>query len=109
MAYPQEPEGSLVGCMGLERRGTNVYIQSMSVAVDHRLQGISRLLVDYAYDNYVGHGDRLVALTLFWNKKVYEKLGFELADARQIKNADDVGAKQKHKYCMALVKEKCAQ
>ena len=27
----RNPDGRIVGCMGLERRGSNVYIQSLSV------------------------------------------------------------------------------
>lgn len=97
---------SLVGCMALERRANRVHIQSLSVAKNHRKQGIARELINFAYENYLSFGDCLVALTLFWNNAFYEKVGFHRVNAAEIKRADDVGSRKKHRHCVAFVKEK---
>ncbi len=102
----RDATGEIIGCMGLEKRGSRVYIQSLSVDPRFRKQGIARALVGYGFARFLHHGDQLIALTLFWNKEFYEKLGFEKTDAKEIKRADDVGSRCKHTHCMALIKTK---
>lgn len=98
--------GKLVSCMALERRGELVHIQSLSTDKEYRRRGLAKALVDKAYDEYLGSGDTLVALTLFWNIGVYEKMGFHKVDAPEMKKRDDVAGRTKHKYCVAMVKNK---
>ncbi|KKU09369.1 MAG: hypothetical protein UX13_C0042G0005 [Candidatus Woesebacteria bacterium GW2011_GWB1_45_5] len=99
-------EDKLVGCMALERRNGLVHIQSLSVEKEHRRNGIARSLVDSGFENYLVQGDIMVALTLFWNIKVYERMGFHRVNAAEMKKRDDVAGREKHKYCVALVREK---
>lgn len=98
--------GWLIACMGLVRRGTYVYIQSLSVDKAFRKQGFARRLVDHAFAQHVHPRETLVALTLFWNKNVYEKLGFTQMNAAEIKKRDDIAAQPRHLHCMALGKQK---
>ena len=100
-----EPE-ILAGCMALERRDRRVHIQSLSVDKNYRRQGIARELIEHAFENYLAPGDCLVALTLFWNNKFYKRVGFHLVNAAEIKRVDDVGSREKHRYCVAFVREK---
>ncbi len=99
-------EGELIGCSGPERRGSYVYGQSLAVAKEHRRQVIARTLIEYGFDHYLCSGDMRVVLTLFWNKKMYERLGFRQTGASAIKAADDVGSRPKHRHCMALIRIK---
>lgn len=96
----------LLGCMALERRGDLVYIQSLAVDKRYRRQGIARALVGTGFENYLSSGDTMVALTLFWNIKVYESMGFHKVDAAEMKKRDDVAGREKHKHCVALVRNK---
>jgi len=98
--------GGLIGCMSLERRDNRVHIQSLCVAKQNRREGIARALIECAFENYLFPGDYLTALTLPWNKPFYQRVGFHQADAAWLKKADDVGAREKHHHCMALVREK---
>ena len=99
-------ENRLVGCMALERRGNLVHIQSLSVDKEYRKRGIARSLVERGFENYLVPGDTMVALTLFWNMEIYERMGFYRVNAAEMKKRDDVAARKKHKYCVALVKIK---
>ena len=99
-------EGKMVGCVTIERRDKLVHLQSLSVDKNHRRMGIARELVEYVFDNYVDQGEALTALTLFWNVKIYEKLGFTRVDAAEMKKVDDVAGREKHKHCAALIKLK---
>lgn len=96
--------GNLVGCMALERRGGLVHIQSLSTDKGFRKQGIAKSLVNKGFENYLKPGDTLVALTLFWNIEVYERMGFHKVNAAEMKKKDDVAGREKHKYCVAMVK-----
>lgn len=96
----------LVGCMALERRGELVHIQSLSVDRGYRKRRIAKSLVNKGYSEYLKPGDILVALTLFWNIEVYERMGFHKVNAKEMKKRDDVAGREKHKYCVALVKNK---
>lgn len=96
----------LAGCMALERRDNRVHIQSLSVDKNYRRQGVARELIEYAMENYLSYGDYLVALTLFWNNKFYNRVGFHRVNAAEIKRADDVGSREKHRHCVAFVREK---
>jgi len=98
----RNPDNNIVACMGLEPRNDYVYIQSLAVEKSYRRQGLAKKLVQQAMDNDVKTGQTLIALTLFWNKTIYEKLGFTAMEAAPIKAKDDVGARPKHKHCMAL-------
>lgn len=97
---------TLAGCMALERRDNRVHVQSLSVDKNYRKQGVARELIEYAMENYLSYGDYLVALTLFWNNKFYSRVGFHRANAAEIKRADDIGSREKHRHCTAFVREK---
>jgi N-acetylglutamate synthase-like GNAT family acetyltransferase len=101
----QNQAGEIIGYSGVERRGENVYLQSLTVEKKYRKCGIGRRLVEEAY-NYIDVGDTLIALTLFWNNDFYRKCGFEKLDAKKIKIRDDVAGRVKHKYCVAWGKRK---
>lgn len=98
--------GWLIACMGLARRGEYVYIQSLSVDKAFRKQGLARRLVERALAEDVKKDETLIALTLFWNKNVYEKLGFQKMNAAEIKKRDDIAAQARHVHCMAFGKQK---
>lgn len=98
----RNPNDTIIACMGLEPRNDYVYIQSLAVEKSYRRQGLAKKLIQQAMVNDVKPGQTLIALTLFWNRTVYEKLGFTMMDAAPIKIKDDVGARPKHKHCMAL-------
>lgn len=97
---------ALVGCVGFERRGTNVYMESLVVERSMWRQGLGTLLTNELLENRVASGENLVALTLFWNNVFYERMGFERTDAKLIKTRDDVAGQVKHKFCTAWVKPK---
>lgn len=99
-------DGSLVGCMALEKRGELVHIQSLSTHKGYRRLGIAKSLVNRGYNEYLKQGDTLVALTLFWNIEVYARMGFHKVNAKEMKKRDDVAGREKHKYCVAMVREK---
>lgn len=99
-------DGALVGCMALERRGDLVHIQSLSTHKEYRRRGIAKTLINRGFENYLKPGDMLVALTLFWNIEVYERMGFHKVNAKEMKKKDDIGGREKHKYCVAMVKPK---
>lgn len=101
-----EESGLLLGCMAIEFRLPLVHIQSLSVDKDHRKQGIARKMVEYGFDNFVKKGEAMTALTLFWNVKTYERLGFVKVNAKELKQADDVTRREKHKYCTAMLRLK---
>lgn len=96
----------ILGCMALERREPLVHIQSLSVSKEYRKKGIARALIDHGMENYMNPGEIMTALTLFWNIKTYEKLGFVRVEAAELKKADDVTGREKHRYCTALVRVK---
>lgn len=52
-----------------------------ALTTDTRRQGLGRELTN-----------DLTAMTLFWNNRFYESLGFTRVDPRMAKTADDVGA-----------------
>lgn len=95
---------AVVGCVGFERRNTNVYMESL--VVSRRKEGIGSLLIDELYTHHVADGEDLIALTLFWNNKFYHNRGFRQADAKAVKAVDDVAGREKHRYCTAWVKHK---
>ena len=97
--------GEIIGYSGIERRGNNVYLQSLAVKRNYRGWSIGRKLVEKAFE-YIDEGDSLIALTLFWNNGFYRKCGFKMLNAKEIKKLDDVAGKSKHKYCVAWGKEK---
>lgn len=101
----ENQSGDVVGYLGIERRGNNVYLQSLAVKRNYRGWGIGGRLVEKAFD-YIREGDTLVALTLFWNNGFYRKCGFSKLNAKEIKKLDDVAGRNKHKYCVAWGKEK---
>ncbi len=101
----ENPEGLIIGYAGVERRGNNVYLQSLAVDKEYRKCGIGRRLVDEAF-NHLNPGDTLIALTLFWNNNFYRGCGFEKMDAKATKILDDVAGRVKHKYCVAWGRRK---
>lgn len=100
-----ERDGLIVATMALPRRDNRVHIQSLSVHPYFRRQGLAREIIDHGF-NMLQPGDELVALTLFWNKEFYFKVGFEMADAAAMKKADDIGQRKKHRHCMALIRRR---
>lgn len=73
---------------------------------DRRKRGVARKMVEYGFENFVNSGEAMTALTLFWNIKFYEKIGFGRVDAKEIKQTDDVTRREKHKYCTAMLRLK---
>lgn len=100
-----ETDGLVVATMALPRRGNRVHIQSLSVHPDYRRQGLARDLIDFGFDT-LDLGDQLAALTLFWNNAFYLRIGFTKVDAAEMKRADDIGRRPKHKYCTAFIRTK---
>lgn len=101
-------EETLVGCVGVELRPPHAYMESLVVHPDARRRGIGSELTKQLFGLYVvGEEDirDLTAMTLFWNNRFYEALGFERIDPRVAKIADDVAAKEKHRYCTVWRKE----
>lgn len=93
---------ALVGCVGVELRSPHAYMESLVVHPDARRQGLGGELTKRLFGLYVADGadvNDLTAMTLFWNNRFYEALGFERVDPRVAKMADDVAAKEKHRYC----------
>lgn len=101
----ENPRGEVIAYIGVERRGNLVHIQSLAVDKNYRKIGIGKRLVDEVFET-LNPGETLVALTLFWNNQFYQNLGFTKLNAREIKHTDDVGAREKHKYCTAWGKLK---
>lgn len=97
--------GRIVGCGTVEKRGDLVHIQSLSVVKEMRQRGIARAIVNEMYEQHVGMGQTLIAMTLFFNNGVYKALGFEHMNVF-IKQIDDVGQRGKHKYCTVWGKSK---
>lgn len=101
---------ALIGCVGYERETegdtTNIYMQSLVTAKEYRKNGIGRQLTDKLFEEAVSPGEKLVALTLFWNNEFYQKLGFYKVNAKEIKSQDEIAGREKHKYCTAWVKDK---
>lgn len=97
---------ALAGCVGYETRGSNVYMESLVVDPAHRRQGLGKQLTDLLFTDTLQNGQTLVALTLFWNNRFYENIGFKRADAKVIKAADDIGGRTKHRYCTTWTREK---
>ena len=97
------PDGEeLVGCVGIELRSPHAYMESLVVHPDARRQGLGGELTKRLFGLYIADSadmDDLTAMTLFWNNRFYEALGFERIDPRAAKMADDVAAKEKHRYC----------
>ena len=98
-------QNELVGCVGLERRGDFVHLQSLAVRADCRKKGIGSALVENAFQ-YLNEGETLVAMTLFWNNEFYKKLSFEKLNAKEVKSRDDVGSREKHIHCTAWGRKK---
>jgi N-acetylglutamate synthase-like GNAT family acetyltransferase len=98
-------DSKIVGCATIETRENLVHIQSLSVSEDMRKKGIARSLVEAIYEKCVNPGQTLIAMTLFWNNPIYRSLGFEHLDPG-LKKADDVGGREKHKYCVVWGKSK---
>lgn len=101
---------ALIACVGFERETegdtSHIYMQSLVVSKAERRGGIGRLLTEKLFETAVGPGEKLVALTLFWNNEFYQKLGFYKVNAKDIKAQDEIAGREKHKYCTAWVKEK---
>ena len=96
------PGEALVGCVGVELRSPHAYMESLVVHPDMRRQGLGAELTERLFGLYIADNadtSDLTAMTLFWNNKFYESLGFERVDPRAAKIADDVATKEKHKYC----------
>lgn len=95
-------DGSIVAYSAFPRQDNSnwVYIQSLCVDPSYRRRGIAGQLLDYQRD-LLKSDDVLIALTLFWNKKIYEGLGFKQANARELK-VGSIGGRQKHLHCMGL-------
>lgn len=101
LAYVPQNE-MLVGCVGVELRAPHAYMESLVVRPDVRRQRLGAELTKRLFGLYVADNsdiDDLMAMTLFWNNRFYESLGFERVDPRVAKEADDVAAKEKHRYC----------
>jgi N-acetylglutamate synthase-like GNAT family acetyltransferase len=98
-------QNEAVGCVGLERRGDIVHLQSLAVRVEYRKKGIGSVLVENAFQ-HLNEGETLVALTLFWNNGFYKKRGFEKLNAKEVKSRDDVGSREKHIHCTAWGRKK---
>lgn len=96
----------LIACMALEFRPPLVHIQSLCVDKEHRRMGYARRLVEHGFDKFVKKGEAMTALTLFWNIKTYERLGFAKVNSKELKRADDVTQREKHKYCTAMLRFK---
>jgi ribosomal protein S18 acetylase RimI-like enzyme len=92
-----------IGCITIETRDNLVHIQSLCVDPNYRRQGIAKALVDKVFDQAVKKEQTLIAMTLFWNNKIYKAMDFELLPT-EFKTFDDVGAREKHKYCTVLGK-----
>ena len=101
--YPYEKEwviregDNIIGFIGVESSGDNHYIQSLAVEKDRRKKGIGKRLVEMAKKEY----SSLIALTLFWNGRFYEGLGFKKVNAKETKAKDPIGRLEKHKHCTA--------
>jgi N-acetylglutamate synthase-like GNAT family acetyltransferase len=93
-------ENCIIGCAAIERRGSRVYLQSLSVDRRYRRKGIGSRLVQATFD-VLKEGDIFVALTLFWNNPFYRGLGFSMVNAKEAKAKDDIGTRDKHKSCTA--------
>jgi len=96
----ENEDGNIVGFMAFEKRGSFVYIQSLSVDRHYRGWGLGRKLIEKGFES-LEKGETMVALTLVWNNKYYKAWGFSKMDAKTVKSADDVGARDKHKHCTA--------
>lgn len=101
---------AMIGCVGYERETegdtSNIYMQSLVVEKSlRRHNGIGRHLTNELFETVVGPGEKLVALTLFWNNGFYEKLGFERVNAKEIKAQDEIAGRATHKNCTAWVKK----
>lgn len=99
----------LLGCVGIEWRQPNAYMESLVVHPDTRRRRIGAYLTDQLFDEFVVPNDELdslTALTLFWNNRFYASVGFTQIDARAAKQVDDIAGKAKHKYCTAWRKYK---
>jgi N-acetylglutamate synthase-like GNAT family acetyltransferase len=95
----------LIGCVGIEKRKSNIYLQSLAVDKQRRREGIGHELINTVFDS-LEEGEILIGLTLFWNNEFYQKCGFEKLDAEEIKQQDDIAGRTKHKYCTAWGKRK---
>jgi N-acetylglutamate synthase-like GNAT family acetyltransferase len=98
-------DNKIIGCASIETRENLVHIQSLSVSEDMRKKGIARSLVETIYKKCVNPGQTLIAMTLFWNNPIYRSLGFEHLDP-SLKKEDDIGGREKHKYCVVWGKDK---
>ncbi|MBI4157314.1 GNAT family N-acetyltransferase [Candidatus Woesebacteria bacterium] len=101
----ENSKGEIIAYAGIERREKNVYLQSLVVDKAYRKNGFGRKLVDMAFEE-LHSGDTLIALTLFWNNPFYKNCGFTKLNAAEVKKADDVAGRTKHKYCTAWGKKK---
>ena len=95
----------IIGCVTYETRGALVHIQSLCTHPDNRGQGVARSLIDHTFEHVVRDGQTLIAMTLFWNNPFYRHLGFDHLPA-DTKKGDDVGRREKHRFCTVWGKEK---
>jgi N-acetylglutamate synthase-like GNAT family acetyltransferase len=89
----------MIGCVGMERRENRVYLESLAVLKSYQKYGVSIPLLNGIFD-FMNEGDRLIAYSMFWNNNYYKHIGFKRLDPK-IKQADDIGKKEKHKKCTA--------
>lgn len=78
-----------------ETQAGEYYIDTFGVSKDHRGQGIGTIMLQYLIDEYVGKNDKTLGLLVDEDnpkaKKLYEKMGFEVADKKEL-----VGKKMEH-------------
>lgn len=71
------------------------YIDTFGVSKDHRGQGIGTIMLQYLIDEYVEKNDKTLGLLVDEDnpkaKKLYKKMGFEVADKKEL-----VGKKMEH-------------
>ncbi len=98
--------GALIGCDALERRSKLLHGHSLAVRKDHRKQGIARAIIEHGFIHYMDSGDTRVVFTHFYNKKMYERMGFTMADKAHYAHLDDIGARELHRSTMVLIRIK---
>lgn len=97
-------DSTLLGCVGVEYRAPNAYMESLVVHPAARRQHIGEYLTGRLFTDFIAGNDSLdslTALTLFWNNQFYSNIGFTQINAREAKMADDIAARTKHRYCTA--------
>lgn len=75
-----EESCELIGCVGVERAASELFVRSLAVAPEHRRRGVGRVLVDALGDVSTGT-DRLIAETDGDAVGFYERCGFRIERA----------------------------